>query len=111
VAATRDYGAFHHFLEANLNYFNRRIALFAITLIAGVAASYAQSTATLSGRVTDPSGAVVPQARVTVSGLATGVDRVVTSDAEGNYTIPSLQPGNYGVSVQATGFSNYKLAV
>ena len=45
-----------------------------------------------------------------MSGLATGVDRVVTSDAEGNYTIPSLQPGNYSVSVQATGFANYKLA-
>jgi hypothetical protein len=108
VAATRDYGAFHHFLEANLNYFKRRIALFAITLIG--AAGYAQSTATLSGRVTDPSGAVVPQARVTVVGLATGVNRVSTSDPEGNYTIPSLQPGNYSVSVQATGFADYKLA-
>ncbi|HET6220122.1 MAG TPA: carboxypeptidase-like regulatory domain-containing protein [Acidobacteriaceae bacterium] len=110
MAATRDSWAFHYFLEANLNYFNRRIALFAITLIGGVAAGYAQSTATLSGRVTDPSGAVVPQARVTVVGLATGVNRVSTSDPEGNYTVPSLQPGNYSVSVQATGFADYKLA-
>ena len=93
-----------------MNYYRyQAIALFAIIFIAG-AASYAQSTATLSGSVTDPSGAVVPQAQVTVRNLGTGVDRVAPSDSEGNYTIPSLQPGNYSVSVQASGFANYKLA-
>ena len=84
-----------------MNYFHRQIAIVTISLFA--AAAYAQSTATLSGTVTDPSGAVVPQAQVTVRGLATGVNRVVTSDAAGNYTVPSLQPGSYSVSVQATG--------
>jgi hypothetical protein len=89
----------------------RAIALFAVIFVAVAgAASYAQSTATLSGSVTDPSGAVVPHVQVTVRGLTTGVDRVATSDSEGNYTIPSLQPGNYSVSVQASGFANYKLA-
>jgi hypothetical protein len=92
-----------------LNYYrNRAIALFTIILVAS-AVSYAQSTATLSGTVTDPSGAVVPQAKVTVRGLATGVDRVATSDAEGSYAIPSLQPGNYSVTVQAPGFAKYEL--
>jgi hypothetical protein len=90
-------------------YRNRAITLFAIVLVAGPA-SYAQSTATLSGSVTDPSGAVVPHVQVTVRGLTTGIDRVATSDSEGNYTIPSLQPGNYSVSVQASGFADYKLA-
>jgi hypothetical protein len=93
-----------------LRYIHRLAALFTIIFVAGVAGGYAQSTATLSGRVTDPSGAVVPQARVTVRGLATGIDRVSTTDPEGNYTIASLQPGNYSVSVQATGFADYKLA-
>jgi hypothetical protein len=89
----------------------RAIALFAVIFVAVAgAASYAQSTATLSGSVTDPSGAVVPHVQVTVRGLTTGVDRVATSDSEGNYTIPSLQPGNYSVSVQASGFADYKLA-
>jgi hypothetical protein len=98
------------FLEANLRYINRFAAFIAVTFAVGVAGGYAQSTATLTGRVTDPSGAVVPRARVTVLGLATGVDRSTNSDPEGNYTIPSLQPGNYGVSVQASGFAEYKLA-
>jgi hypothetical protein len=83
------------------------VALFSCVLLA---CAHAQSTATLSGRVTDPSGAVVPQAQVTVRGLGTGIDRVTTSDAEGSYNMPSLQPGDYSVSVTAAGFANYKLA-
>ena len=83
------------------------IVVFAFILIA--VAGHAQSTATLSGNITDPSGAVVPGAQVTVHGIATGLDRVVTSDSAGNYTVPSLLPGNYSVSVQASGFSTYKL--
>ena len=91
-----------------MNYLNRLIAVCAVFLITGVA-GYGQSTATLSGSVTDPSGAVVPNAQITVQGLATGVTRVVTSDSAGNYTVPSLQPGNYSLNVQVAGFATYKL--
>ena len=94
-----------------MNYRNRIIAFCAIVLtVGGAATGYAQSTATLSGSITDPSGAAVPKAQVTVRALATGVDRVVTSDSAGNYSVPSLQPGNYSVTVQASGFANYQLA-
>ena len=72
-----------------MRYINKLTALFTLTFVAGAAGGYAQSTATLIGRVTDPSGAVVPQARVTALGLATGVNRATTTDPEGNYTIPS----------------------
>jgi hypothetical protein len=67
----------------------------------------AQSTASLSGTVTDPTGAVVPDATVTVHSLGTGTDRVVTTDSGGNYVVPSLQPGAYQVVVKATGFALY----
>src|SRR5260370_27551329 len=109
VAATQDPWVFFHFLEANLRYIHRLTAFIAVTFVAGVVGGYAQSTATLTGRVTDPSGAVVPQARVTVLGVATGVSRVSTSDPEGNYTIASLQPGNFSVTVNSTGFADYNL--
>ncbi len=66
-----------------------------------------QSTATLSGTVTDPSGAVVAGARVTVHNLGTGLDRLVNTDASGLFDVPSLQPGDYKVVATATGFSNY----
>ena len=91
-----------------MNYRSKLTTLSAIVL--STAVSYAQSTATLSGSITDPSGAVVPQARVTVHGLATGVDRVAISDSAGNYTVPSLQPGEYSVRVQAAGFADFRLA-
>jgi hypothetical protein len=89
---------------------HRICSFIALILASGSAIAYSQSTATLSGTITDPSGAVVPQAQVTVHGLSTGVDRTAASDPAGSYTIPSLQPGNYSVSVQAAGFADYKLA-
>ena len=83
-------------------------AVFIASLIlSGVRVACAQSTATVSGTVTDPSGAVVPQAQITLHGNATGVTRIVTSDKDGNYTIPSIQPGDYSVEVSAAGFSRY----
>ena len=90
-----------------MNYRTRSLAFSALALAPALV--HAQSTATLSGAVTDPSGAVVPQAKVTVHGLATGVDRVVVSDSAGNYAVPSLQPGNYSVRVEAAGFAGYRL--
>jgi hypothetical protein len=92
-------------------YHKRILALSLFILLAGATAGHAQSTATLSGTVTDPSGAVVPQSEVSVQNLSTGVARVVKSDAAGYYTVPSLQPGNYGVSIEAAGFAAYKLPI
>ena len=69
--------------------------------------AWGQSTASLSGTVTDPSGAVIPNARVAVHSLATGVVRIVDTDSAGLYVVPSLQPGDYKVEVTAPGFSPY----
>lgn len=64
----------------------------------------AQSTASLQGAVTDPQGAVVPNAKVVVRNQATGVERIVMTDDSGNYQVASLEPGAYRVEVQAQGF-------
>ena len=61
----------------------------------------------ISGVVTDPSGAVVPKASVTVSETQTGVRHTVTTNSAGVFSVPSLPPGNYRVSVEANGFKNY----
>ncbi len=78
-------------------------------LLAGLlaASAWGQSTANLSGTVSDPTGAVVPGARVVVHSLATGADRDVTTDGAGLYSVPSLQPGDYSVTATAGGFSTY----
>jgi hypothetical protein len=67
---------------------------------------YAQVVgATLSGTIMDPSGAVVPNAMVSVRNTATGVTREVTADTAGLYLVPNLLPGTYEVTVMSPGFS------
>ena len=84
---------------------------FSVTVLFSVCAlgAWGQSTATLSGTVTDPSDAVVPGAHVKVHSLATGLDRVIDTNSDGLYVVPSLQPGDYSVQVTASGFSGYTL--
>jgi hypothetical protein len=83
--------------------------LFSFAALLGVCAmgAWGQSTASLSGTVTDPSGAVIVNAEITVHSLGTGVDRVVNTDSAGLYVVPSLQPGDYKVQAKAGGFSGY----
>lgn len=63
------------------------------------------ATATITGRVTDPQGAVVPGATVTATNVSTGVARNASTTSGGIYNIPDLQPGDYNVTVQVSGFS------
>src|ERR1700753_1098968 len=88
--------------------FHRSI-VFALFLVFGVVGAWAQSTATLAGTVTDPTGAVVAHAHVKIHSLATGTDRDVTTDSAGVYDAPSLQPGDYQVEASAAGFSSFKV--
>ena len=60
--------------------------------------------ATISGTVTDPSGAVVPGAQVTVRETSTGAVARATSDGAGQYVVPFLLPGDYTITVKAAGF-------
>src|SRR5262245_33592226 len=60
--------------------------------------------ATLVGRVTDPTGAVMAGVTVTATSKATGFSRKVETDNQGNYVMPSLQPGLYEVSAELAGF-------
>ncbi len=63
------------------------------------------TTATLSGVVTDQSGAVLPQAQLTVINVATGAERSVTADTAGRFVVSQLPPGPYDVTVIAPGFA------
>ena len=83
--------------------------MFCVAALCSVFAlgAWGQSTAAISGTVTDPSGAVVVNAHVTVHSLATGADRVINTDTDGLYAVPSLQPGDYKIQATAPGFSTY----
>src|SRR5260370_27666776 len=96
----------HIFRRPHMKRFRQYFLLLVLFAI-GAAGAWAQSTATLSGTVTDPTGAVVPSARVTVHSLATGLDREAVTDGSGLYAVPSLQPGDYQVQIVAPGFGRY----
>jgi hypothetical protein len=71
-----------------------------------VSAAYPQlAGANLSGYVRDDSGGVVPNARISVRNNATNNTREAQSNADGLYSVPNLSPGDYEVTVAATGFT------
>lgn len=79
-----------------------------ILLLVGLLASvngFGQATGTISGSVTDESGAVIPAAKVTITNKGTSAIRTVDSSAEGTYTAPALLAGDYEVQVEVQGFS------
>src|SRR5712692_7540694 len=60
---------------------------------------------TLSGTITDPTGRAVAQAQIVIKNVATGVERTITTNADGFYTAVNLLPGDYQVTISATGFN------
>ncbi len=69
--------------------------------------AFGQSTfGTILGTVTDPSGAVVPNAVITVTNQGENISREVHSDVQGNYQAENMKAGLYTVSATATGFKD-----
>jgi outer membrane receptor protein involved in Fe transport len=66
-----------------------------------------RTTGTLRGQVLDPSGAVVPDAQVTVTNQQTSVTNKVATTSAGTYNLPSLIPGPYKVAIEAKGFKSF----
>ena len=66
-----------------------------------------EARGTLQGRVSDSSGAVIPGATVEVSNVNTGITSPTTSNEEGNYRVPFLNPGTYRITVALDGFSKF----
>src|SRR5437870_1240007 len=79
--------------------------VLAFTLFPSVVAHAQVTGATLSGTLTDTSGAVIPGVMVSIKNRATGVVRNVSTDEAGFYSAPNLLAGNYDVTGSAPGFS------
>ena len=87
--------------------FVRSVRLAAALLLAPLGV-YAQVVgASIAGAVTDPSGALVPNAHVVLRSEDTGAQRTLTTDAGGNFVASSVSVGSYTISVEATGFAQY----
>jgi hypothetical protein len=71
-------------------------------------AQIATTTATLSGVVTDPTGAVLPKVSVSLGSTAQGVNRIVSTDEGGRYTFSQLPPSTYTLVIKAKNFETYQ---
>lgn len=80
------------------------ITILSVVIAVGGPNLWAQFTSALGGTVTDPSGAVVPNATVSAKDTATGITRTVQTSVAGNYLIPSLPAAVFDVTVSAPGF-------
>src|SRR5438552_7242896 len=65
------------------------------------------STATLTGIVQDPTGAVLPNVTISVRNTERNTDHFTRSNEAGNYVLPALNPGNYSVSAELPGFKKF----
>lgn len=81
--------------------------LFAMLLV--TAAAFAQvETGQIAGTVTDESGAVVPNATVTVKNLSSNAERTAQTSPTGSYVVVGLQPGTYQVAISSGQFKPFR---
>ena len=71
------------------------------------AVAWAQGSSTINGTVTDPSGAVVPTAKITVVEVDTHLSREAVTNAEGFFVLGSMRPTRYSMTVEASGFRTF----
>ena len=78
--------------------------LVVLLAASGMAFGQAGATGTILGTVTDSTGAIIPNVKVTVTNTATNVAFHTVTSSAGDYNAPSLNPGIYSVSAEAKGF-------
>jgi hypothetical protein len=93
----------------------RGLAVLVLTLLTAGGAGAQVLYGTVTGEVTDPTGADIPNATVTLTNQANGLTRSTTTGSHGEYTVPNLDPGPYTVNVPAMasfgGYTQKNLAV
>jgi Carboxypeptidase regulatory-like domain len=69
---------------------------------------YAQESASITGTVTDPTGATIPKAQVVVASPERGINRTTQTNSDGEYSVTALPPGSYRLTISAPGFKKYE---
>ncbi|HYM77895.1 MAG TPA: carboxypeptidase regulatory-like domain-containing protein [Candidatus Dormibacteraeota bacterium] len=85
-----------------------RVLLGTLLVLVLCAAAWAQNTGSITGTVTDPSGAAVPGANVVISNADHGINRASTTNSSGEYSQTALPQGLYDVVVTAAGFKKFQ---
>ena len=82
-------------------------ATIVLLLLAALPLLAQRSTGSVAGTVTDSTGSTVPGARIVVTNLATGIERTVSSNDAGFYSVTAIPAGRYSITVTKEGFSTY----
>src|SRR5579863_5058020 len=90
-----------------MNVLRNRAVLFALLActfsVLSVQKMYGQA-ASITGRISDPSGAAIPDAQITLKNTGTSATQNTTTDGQGRYTVPDLSIGNYDITASKNGF-------
>ena len=87
---------------------NRTPLIIAVLVLIFCAAALAQDTASITGTITDPSGAAIPNAKVELTNSEHGISRSGSSNSSGDFLFASLPIGSYDLTVTAEGFKKYE---
>ena len=96
-----------------LKLWSRSFVVMCLVLMLGSPLTHAQtagSTATISGKILDPDGQIVPNATVTAKNDLTGLTRSVKTGPDGRFSVGGLPVGNYTIEVAAEGFTTARSA-
>src|SRR5258708_3372016 len=92
----------------NYMFIDRRISFLSVALLLVSATVWASITGSISGVVTDSSGALISGATVVATDIQTGVKTSVTTDTKGFYSLPALAIGTYDLEISQPGFKTYR---
>ncbi|HEV3198841.1 MAG TPA: carboxypeptidase regulatory-like domain-containing protein [Bryobacteraceae bacterium] len=88
---------------------SRFITIFAALIAASTLFAQGTDLGQIRGTITDASDAAVPNAKITVTDVATGASQTVNANATGEYEVPNLKSGAYRITISAAGFNNLAL--
>jgi hypothetical protein len=94
----------------NERYLQRYQTVLIGLFLSVVVATAQTDTGSIGGFVKDPTGGVIPKAKVTLTNEGTGAVQTLTTDGAGYYVAPNLPPGNYTMSAEAAGFKRFESA-
>ena len=84
--------------------------LLLILCLSAPCLSWGQQASAINGSVTDESGGVVPDAQITLTNTAQGTVFKAVTNSAGEYSVPALEAGTYGMKVTATGYKTFQAA-
>ncbi|HEX4022162.1 MAG TPA: carboxypeptidase-like regulatory domain-containing protein [Acidobacteriaceae bacterium] len=79
-----------------------------LLITAGILSAQTTGTGTINGTVSDTSGAIIPNAHITLLQTSTGLTRSVTTNEKGFYAVPALRAGEYQLRAEAPGFQTFE---